>query len=457
MSLSLTEGRTIMLQERIYDLIRNKQYHQLKDLLEKQMPADIADMLEGMNLKETRLIFRMLSKELAADVFSLVSPDVQTTIYELVNESELEELLDELQFDDMIDFLEEMPANVVKRIIRNATKSDRELINQFLNYPEDSAGSLMTIEFVALKKEMTAKQALQKIKATAKDKETIYTCYATDSRRELEGVVTLESLVLAKDEACVADLLKKEFISVNTHADQEEVSEKFKKYDLLSMPVVDYEKRLVGIITIDDVVDVIEEENTEDIYRMAAMETNDDSYLDTGVFELAKKRFVWLLFLMLSATLSAAVVNRYQFVIEAVVSLSAFMPMIMGTGGNAGAQTSTTIIRSLSLGEIEFKDIFKIIWKEVRVSLLVGLGLSVLNFLRLIYLSKQSIAMAATVSISLIGTVIFAKLVGAILPMIAQKIKIDPALMASPLITTIVDATSLTIYFSIAIALFNIL
>ncbi len=445
-----------MIQERIFELIEAKKYFELRGFLAGQLSADIAEVLEETEAKMTRLLFRMLSKEHAADVFAFLSPEVQSNIYNMVDEKEIQEILDELQFDDMIDFLEEMPANIVKKILSKTPEHERKLINQFLHYPEYSAGSLMTIEFVALKKEMTAAEALKKIKATAADKETIYTCYATSMSRELEGTVSLEKLVLAPEDKTIEGILKKECLSVNTHDDQEVVAELFKKYDLLAMPVVDHENRLVGIITIDDIVDVIEEENTEDIYRMAALTTSDGDYLSTGVFELARKRVLWLMILMVSATLSAAVVTKYQSLIEAVVSLATFMPMIMGTGGNAGAQTSAIIIRSLALGELASGDILRIIWKELRVSMMVGVCLAGINFLRLIFLSGASLQMAVTVSSALIGTVIFAKLMGSMLPLLADKIKIDPALMASPLITTIVDATSLTIYFLIAKQVFQL-
>jgi magnesium transporter len=445
-----------MSMEQIREWIEQKDFKTLKTELMNTLPADIAEQMEDLTPQDLLLVFRLLPKEVAAEVFSLLPMEQQSEISQLINEVELQKIVDELYFDDKIDLLEEMPANVVKRILAHTSEKERRLINQFLNYPEYSAGSLMTIEFVDLKKEMSVTSALTRIRMTAPSKETIYTCYAIDPYRRLEGIVSLEELVLAREDMTVGEVMRGDFVSVHTHDDQEEVAEIFKKYDLLSAPVVDNEGRLVGIITVDDIMDVIEEENTEDLYHMAAMNPSEKEYLNTGVFSLAKKRILWLMALMISATLSAAVITRFQYVLDAVGGLVAFIPMIMGTGGNAGAQSSTVVIRSLALGEVDFRDLFRVMFKEVQVSLLVGAGLAVLNFLRLLFLSHTRAMVALTVSLALIATILFAKLMGSLLPMLAKKIGLDPAIMASPLISTLVDATSLTMYFTLAIWILSI-
>lgn len=445
-----------MSMEQIREWIDQKAFKPLKEELQNMLPADIAEQMEDLPSQNMLLVFRLLPKETAVEVFSLLPMEQQTDISQVINEIELQKIVDELYFDDKIDLLEEMPANVVKRILSHTSEKERRLINQFLNYPEYSAGSLMTIEFVDLKKEMPVTGALERIRATAPSRETIYTCYAIDAYRRLEGIVSLEELVLAKADMTVGQVMRDGFASVHTHDDQEVVAEVFKKYDLLSAPVVDNEGRLVGIITVDDIMDVIEEENTEDLYHMAAMNPSEKEYLNTGVFSLAKKRILWLMVLMISATLSAAVINRFQYVLDTATVLTAFIPMIMGTGGNAGAQSSTVVIRSLALGEIEFRDVFRVMLKEIQVSILVGIGLAVLNFLRLVFLSHVAPLVSLTVSLALVATVLFAKLMGSLLPMLAKKIGLDPAIMASPLISTLVDATSLTMYFSLAIWLLSI-
>jgi len=445
-----------MRMEQLREWIDQKAFKALKEELTHILPADIAEQMEDLAPQDMLLVFRLLPKETAAEVFSLLPMEQQTDISQVINETELQKIVDELYFDDKIDLLEEMPANVVKRILSHSNEKERRLINQFLHYPEYSAGSLMTIEFVDLKKEMPVTSALERIRATAPSRETIYTCYAIDAHRRLEGIASLEELVLAKADMTVGDVMRGGYVSVHTHDDQEEVAEVFKKYDLLSAPVVDNEGRLVGIITVDDIMDVIEEENTEDLYHMAAMNPSEKEYLNTGVFSLAKKRILWLMVLMISATLSAAVINSFQYVLDAAVGLTAFIPMIMGTGGNAGAQSSTVVIRSLALGEVEFRDIFRVMLKEMQVSILVGIGLAALNFLRLVFLSGVAPLVSLTVSLALVATVLFAKLMGSLLPMLAKKIGVDPAIMASPLISTLVDATSLTMYFSLAIWLLRL-
>jgi len=442
--------------ERIQQLLQEKNYTLLKKELEQIQPADIAEILDELQSKDAIIVFRLLPKETAVDVFSRISADRQMEISTMVSEEELKVIIDELYFDDMIDFLEEMPANVVKRILRNTSEAERKLINQFLNYPENSAGSLMTIEFIDLKKEMTVEDALAKIRRIGMDKETIYTCYAIDPERKLEGIVSLKDLVLAPADKKVKDIMKTDIIYVDTYDDQEEVADIFKKYDLLSVPVVDQEKRLVGIITIDDIVDVIEQENTEDFHRMAAMNPTEEDYLSTSVLNLARKRITWLLFLMISATFTGYIIRYYEKALESVVALVAFIPMLMGTGGNAGSQSATLIIRSMALGEIEFRDILKVIWKEARISFLVGAVLALMNFLRIYYIENYSLTIALTVSLTLLFVIMFAKLIGGILPIIAKKVGLDPAIMASPLISTLVDAISLTVYFTLAIWILGI-
>lgn len=442
--------------ERVQELLRAKKLATLRKEITDYQSADVAEILDRLDVKDAIIVFRLLPKDFAADVFSRLSTDRQMKISMLVTEDELVEILDELYFDDKIDFLEEMPAYVVKRILRNASEAERKLINQFLNYPEKSAGSLMTIEFIDLKKEMTVGEALEKIRRTGVDKETIYTCYAIDQERRLEGIVSLKDLVLAPAEKKIKDIMEDDFVYVTTLDHQEDVADVFKKYDLLSIPVVDQEKRLVGIITIDDIVDVIEAENTEDFQRMAALNPSRQEYLNTSVFDLARKRITWLLFLMLSATFTGYIIRRFENALQSVVALVTFIPMLMDTGGNAGSQSSTLIIRGIALGEIEFRDTLRIMWKEFRVSALVGIVLAVVNFLRIYYLEQYSLLIALTVSLTLFMLVIVAKLIGGTLPVIAKKIGLDPAIMASPMITTIVDAVGLALYFSLAVWILGI-
>ena len=440
----------------IKQLLMEKRYAELKEKIKYMQIQDIAEVIDELDTKNAIILFRLLPKEIAADVFSYLSSERQGEISMMIDENELNEIMNDLFFDDKIDFLEEMPANVVKRILRNTSEAERKLINQFLQYPEYSAGSLMTIEFVDLKKEMTVAQALDKIRRVGRDREIVYTCYVTDAWRKLEGIVSLKELVLASPDTKVEDIMKKDVIYVDTYDDQEEVADVFKKYDFLAVPVVDQEKRLVGIITIDDIVDVIEEETTEDIQRMAAIQPTDEEYLDATTFMIARKRLLWLLILMISATVSGYIIRKYEVALEAVVALTAFIPMLMDTAGNAGSQASVTVIRSLVLGELKFGDILKVIFKEVRVGILVGVALALVNFIRVCFIEGYDLGIAITISLTLIFTVIIAKIIGGTLPMIAKKIGLDPAIMASPLITTIADAISLTIYFSLAVWILHI-
>ncbi|MDU1443180.1 MAG: magnesium transporter [Clostridium cochlearium] len=442
--------------EEIISLIREKKFHNAREKILELNPVHISDIIECLDISEAILVFRMLPKDMAVDVFNYLETDFQTNIITGITDKEIKHIIEEIYFDDMIDLLEEMPANVVKKILKYSNVEERKLINEFLNYPEDSAGSLMTIEYVDLKKDMTVREAVQHIKDTGVNKETIYTCYVIDKQRKLEGIISLRKLILSDYDLLVEDIMKTDIVFVNTNSDQEYVANVFKKYDLLVMPVVDNENRLTGIITIDDIMDVIDQETTEDFQKMAAMAPSEEKYLDTSVWTLAKNRLTWLVILMLSATFTGNIIKSFEDVLQSVVVLTAFIPMLMDTGGNAGSQSATLIIRSIALGEVQGKDILKVIWKELRVSLIVGFSLSLINFARMYYLEKTPFEVSLTVCITLFFTVILSKIVGAILPMIAKKIKVDPAIMASPLITTIVDATSLIVYFSVAKMLMGI-
>lgn len=442
--------------KKIVELIRKNKFVEAKHLLQNENPADIAQLLEELDSETMLIAFRILSKDLAAEVFSYMNKEDIHYIIEAINDDELRIIMDRIFLDDTIDILEELPSNVVSRVLKNTKEGKRKQINSFLNYPENSAGSIMTIEYMSLKKKMTVEEAISHIKKNGVDKETIDTCYIIDKDRKLQGVLSIRQLILNDDYTQIEDIMKSNVIYCNTLEDQEDVADKFKKYDFTAMPVVDNEKRLVGIITIDDIVDIIEQENTEDIQKMAAMEPSEEEYLETGVFKLAKNRIIWLLILMISATFTGAIIQKYDEVLQSVVILAAFIPMLMDTGGNAGSQSSTLIIRGLALGQIEMKDILKVIWKEIRVSLIVGVILSIVNFFRIYYLQKVELAISATVSITLFFTIVIAKVVGCVLPIVAKKLKLDPAIMASPLITTIVDALSLIIYFGVATLLLGI-
>ncbi|SMP41316.1 magnesium transporter [Anoxynatronum buryatiense] len=442
-----------MLYEEMMRLMEEKHFSQLRELLVDTKPVDIAEAMEEMSEEapeSTIIIFRLLPKDLAAEVFSYLSTSEQLSIVDALHEKQLKNIVEELNFDDKIDFLEEMPANVVKRILKNVTEEERKLINQFLNYPEYSAGSLMTIEYIDLKKEMTVSEALQHIRTTGVDKETIYTCYVLNETRRLEGIVSLRKLVLAEAHMLIEDLMDEDLINTSTWDDQEEVADLFKKYDLMTLPVVDQEGRLVGIITIDDIVDVIEQENTEDFEKMAALLPGDEEYLDASILTMAKKRLPWLLILMISATFTGSIISRFEDVLQAVVVLAAAIPMLMDTAGNAGNQSSTLVIRGIALGEIELEDYLQVLWKEFRISLLVGLMLGLINFARMLLIVESSILVAVTVSFTLSLTVVMAKIFGGLMPIIAKKMKVDPAIMAGPLITTIVDAMALIVYFNMA-------
>lgn len=429
---------------------------EIKVTLNEFNPVDIANLLEDLDHEQTMKAFRLLNKDLAVDVFSNLSSEKQKQLIESTSDEEISRIVSSMFLDDTVDLIEEMPAGIVSKILRNTSPDHRKLINQFLKYPEDSAGSVMTVEYVALRTDMTVREALAKIRKYGIRNESVNDCFAVDNERRLEGIVPINELIINEEDTKIADIMTDNIEKVEVDSDQEYVAHLFRKYDLSNMPVVDKEGRLVGIITIDDIVDVIDQENTEDMQKMAAMNPSDKEYLKESVFELAKHRILWLLILMISATATGGIIRRYETTLQSVVILAAFIPMLMDTGGNAGSQSSTLVIRGLALGEIKTSDVWKILWKEFRVSLIVGFVLAGLNFLRILCFDSVEIKIILVICSSLFFTVVIAKVVGGILPIIAKKLRFDPAIMASPLITTIVDACALMIYFTIATTLLNI-
>ena len=435
-------------------LLEQRQFKAVRSILDVMNEVDIASLLSELTDKELALAFRLIPKDKAAEVFSNMDTSMQTYLVEMFTEKELRELLDDLYMDDTVDMLEELPANLVNRILDTVSASDRRMINQLLNYPDDSAGSIMTTEYVDLREAMTVAEAMAHIKKTGIHKETIYTCYVTE-RRKLVGIVTAKDLLIADDDAKIKDLMETEIISVTTHTDQEEVAQLFTKYDLLALPVLDTDNLMVGIVTFDDAMDVMVDEATEDITKMAAINPSEKTYFETSVFKHAMNRIPWLLILMFTSIITGTIITKYENAFAAIPLLVSFIPMLMDTGGNCGSQSSTLIIRGIALDEIQFKDIFRVIFKEFRISLIVGVALSVTNGLR-IYIQYHNPALALVIALSLIGTVMMAKIVGCILPLVAKKVHLDPAIMASPLITTLVDTFSILIYFNIATLLFNL-
>lgn len=442
--------------EKILELLEAKKYSEIGALLKDMNPADAAVMLEELPEQKMPIVFRLLSKELAADTFAYMDGDAQEILVRGFSDKELDEVMEQLFLDDTVDMLEEMPANVVKRVLRHVDADTRKMINQVLNYPKDSAGSIMTMEYVDLKRSMTVEQAFERIRATGVEKETIYTCYVTDSRRKLEGIVTVKDLLLSPKSEVIRNIMETNVKFVSTHTDQELVARELSKYDFLAIPVVDAEERLVGIVTVDDALDVIQEEATEDIEKMAAITPTDRPYMKTSVFETWKKRIPWLLFLMISATFTSGIISSFEDALAASVILTSFIPMLMDTGGNAGSQSSTTVIRGLSLGEIRYGDVLKIVTKESFVSLMCGATLAVANFAKLMLIDRVSLLVAAVVCLTLVVVVLVSNIVGCTLPVLAKRVGFDPAVMASPLITTIVDAVALIIYFNIAKLLLDI-
>ena len=435
-------------------LLAQREFKAVRSILDVMNEVDIASLLSTLSDKELALAFRLIPKDKAAEVFSNMDTSMQTYLVTMFTEKELKELLDDLYMDDTVDMLEELPANLVKRILATVSASDRSMINQLLNYPEDSAGSIMTTEYVDLREEMTVGQAMAHIKKTGIHKETIYTCYITE-RRKLVGIVSAKDLMTTDDDVPIKDLMETEIISVYTHSDQEQVAQLFTKYDLLALPVIDQDGRMVGIVTFDDAMDVMVDEATEDISKMAAINPSEKTYFETSVLQHAKNRIPWLLILMFTSIITGTIITRYENAFAAIPLLVSFIPMLMDTGGNCGSQSATLIIRGIALDEIRFTDLFKVMFKEFRISLIVGAFLAVANGVR-IFIQYHNPGLAVVIACSLMGTVIMAKLVGCILPLLAKKVNLDPAIMASPLITTLVDTFSILIYFNIATVLFRL-
>ena len=449
--------------ELLLDLVAQKRFRQLRELLSEMNEVDIAEFLDEVEPDQLAVVFRLLPKDMAADVFTYMEDsEDQEKLIGALSDKELREVLDELYLDDTVDIIEDMPANVVSRILRNTDASTRSQINQLLNYPKDSAGSIMTTEFIYLHPDATVEESFARIRQVGLDKETVYTCYVT-KRRQLLGVVTVKRLLLSSYETRIGDIMETNVLSVKTHEDKEDVAQMFSKYDLSALPVVDNDDRLVGIVTFDDAMDVIEEETTEDFEKMAAILPSDKPYLKTGVIETWKSRIPWLMMLMLSATFTGIILTTFENALAACVVLTSFIPMLTGTGGNSGSQSSVAVIRALSLDELEFSDMVAVIWKEIRVAVLCGVCLAVANFAKMMVVDRWLMhnpevtpTVALVVCLTLVGTVLCAKVVGCTLPMVAEKVGIDPAVMASPFITTVVDALSLLIYFAIATQLLNI-
>jgi magnesium transporter len=438
----------------LMELLAKKEFKAVRSILDVMNAVDIASLLSDLEGRELVQAFRLISKNKAADVFANMSNSMQSYLITIFTEKELKEILDDMFMDDTVDLLEDLPANVVTRILENIDPQKRKEINVFLNYPEDSAGTIMTTEYVDLNTHMTVSEAMTHIKRVGIHKETIYTCYVLEARK-LVGIVTAKDLMTADDNTKIADLMETEIISVNTHDDKEEVGKLFSKYDLLALPVLDADNRMVGIVTVDDAMDVVVDEATEDITIMAAMSPSEDTYFETSVFQHAKNRIPWLLILMLTATVTGVIINKYEEAFAAIPSLVAFIPMLMDTGGNCGSQSSTLIIRGIALGEIEFRDIFRVMFKELRVSLICGIVLAIANGIRVLLMYQNS-SLALVIAVSLLVTVMMAKIIGCTLPLLAKKINLDPALMASPLITTLVDTGSILIYFNIATLIFHL-
>lgn len=434
----------------IRELLDTKQYTNLRQYFDNMNDADAAAVMDELTPEEMLKVFRILPKDLAADVFSYLDLDNQQMLITSLSDKEAGTVIDNLMADDAVYLLEEMPANVVKKLLINATPEVRRDINNLLCYPEHSAGSMMTVEYVDLKASLTVAEAIEKIRRVGVDSETINICYVLNPQRKLIGTVALRYLLLSDAEDLIGDIMHENVISINTMMDQEEVAKQFRKYDFTAMPVVDNEERLVGIITVDDIVDIVDQEATEDMEKMAAITPSDKPYMKTGVFETFKKRAPWLLILMISATVTGHIISAFEEALSVYVVLTAFIPMLMDTGGNAGGQTSVTIIRGLSLGEITYRDVPKVVWKEIRVAAACGLVLAIANFLRLIIFDSVAVEIALVICITLVAAVLMAMVIGSILPVVAKRIGLDPAVMASPFITTIVDALSLLVYFQMA-------
>jgi len=440
------------MEEIVVDLIKTRKFNKLKEYLQSVNSADLPSLFDELNDENKLIVYRLLSKEKAAEAFAEFDPDVQEKLINGFSDKELKSVMNELFMDDAVDLIEEMPSNVVKRILKNINPSDRKIINELLNYPEDSAGSIMTTEFIDLKENMTVEQALQKIKKIGLEKETIYNCYVLNMHRKIKGIIDLKSLVISDKDIIIKDIMETNVITVTTLEDQEVVAKMFDKYNFLALPVVDKEKRLVGIVTIDDAMDVLQDEVAEDFEKMAAITPSEESYFKTSVFEHSRNRIFWLLILMISATVTGSIITHYEQAFAALPILVSFIPMIMGTGGNCGSQSSTLIIRGLAMDEIELKDFAKALWKEIRIAFFVGTILAIANGIR-IYLQYRDLQLSIVVGLTLIATVCMSKSLGCCLPMLSKKLKLDPAIMAAPLITTIVDTCSVLIFFKIAVAI----
>ncbi len=459
----MEENYEITLIEQALSLLEEKKFAALRTLLEEQNPADINDIIDELSDEKSVLIYRLLPKELAAEVFVEMDTDKQEFLINFFSDSQLKDVFDELYYDDTADIIEEMPATVVKRILKVVSPDMRKAVNELLKYPEDSAGSLMTTEFVRLKKSFTVAESLELIRSVGVNKETIYTCYVTDEKNHLIGIVTAKDLLLSDLDASVADIMEENVISVYTLEDAEEIVLMFGKYDFLALPVVDKENRLVGIITVDDAIDVMQEETEEDFSKISGITPNDTEYLKTPVMKLWASRIPWLMILMISATFTGMIISKFESALAVLPILTAFIPMLMGTGGNAGSQASVTVIRGISLGQVEFSDFFKVLWKECRVSILCGIVLGVAAVGKVMLVDnlmmknpEVTVFVALVVGITLFATIVSAKLIGCALPLLAKKVGLDPAVMASPLITTLIDTVSLLVYFYFATIILNI-
>lgn len=442
------------MKNRLLELLEAKRYKEIHGILKEYHSADLAELLLELDETELAMVFRMIEKEKAAEVFSYMDDDQRQTLLNVFTSQEIKHILDSMYTDDAVDFLEDMPANVVTKLLEHVSKDTRVDINRLLNYPEDSAGSIMTVEYVSLTPNMTVKQATDRIRTTGIHSETVYTCYVVEAKK-LIGIVTAKELMTSGEEVKIAELMLDKFVAINTTDDREDAAKLFRKYDLIAIPVIDAEERMVGIVTVDDAIDVLTEETTEDMQKMAAMTSNDKTYLKTSVFNHAKHRILWLLVLMFSATITGSIIASYENAFAAIPLLVAFIPMLMDTGGNCGSQSSTLIIRGIAVDELHFSDLFAVVWKEFRVALVVGVALAVANGIR-IWIMYGDAGLAVVVGCSLMGTIFVSKLIGCMLPIFAKQVHLDPAIMAAPLITTVVDTCSVIIYFKIATIVFNL-
>ena len=450
------EEREELTEERILEMLEERRFKELKEELENNMyPVDLADLMEDFNQKQLVMVFRLLAKEEAAETFTYMDSDLREMLINGLTDSELEEVMEEMYLDDTVDVLEEMPANVVDRLLMATDEEKRQQINQLLQYPEDSAGSVMNVEYIALRREMTVAESILKIRQVGLNKETIYTCYVTE-KRKLIGVVDVKELLTTSESKTIEEIMDTNMLYAHTTDDQEDVANIITKYGLIALPIVDHEMCMVGIVTVDDAMEVLQEETTEDISIMAGVSPNDESYFGTTVLEHVKSRLPWLLFLMLSATVTQMIMNHYESALAVMPQLAGFIPMLMGTGGNCGSQSSILMIRGLAVGEIEFGDLFKVIFKEVRVAVLISLILSTVNGIRILIMGQGDILVALTIGMTMACTIILAKIVGCTLPLVAKKVGLDPAIMATPLISTLVDISTVTVYFAIVSAVFKI-